>query len=81
MIVGVDGVENYRNMRFDVDGLKGSWGMGRRRWRRSAFVAVKQNSEGSNRGRRGGTAMTELLEVEQRVDLHGVGNMESNRAY
>jgi hypothetical protein len=73
-IVRVDDVEHHRDMGLDVDRLEGR---SRKRmrwwwwWRRRSANIIEWSREGCDGGgRRRGTAMGGLLEIEQRIDIH-----------
>jgi hypothetical protein len=73
LVVGVDDVEDGRNMGFDVDRLERGWSSGRRQrwWWHSVFGNVERGGEGGDRGRRRGTAMDGVLECEDLIGVHG----------
>ena len=81
-IVRVDDVEHHQNMGLDVDRLEGrGWNRMNRWWwwRRPASIIERSREGCDGGGRRRGTAMGGLLEIEQRIDIHG-GQRKRRRA-
>jgi len=66
LVVGLDDVQDHRDMGLDVHHHEGGGGWGLRMWR---WGIVYRRSEGC--GGVSGRAMGRLLEIEQRIDVHG----------
>ena len=66
LVVGLDDVQDHRDMGLDVHHHEGGGGRGLRMWR---WGIVYRRSEGC--GGVSGRAMGRLLEIEQRIDVHG----------